>query len=171
MVPLPEDIALLAAGITLNDPAAFVGLVLGGIVGLLIRDSVFFLTGHFVGEGVFRWRAVQRLIGEERITKGRGLVERQGGRAVLVSRFLVGARAAGFLVSGALGVRVRDFYLWDLLGLMVTVPVWLLLGFAFGDPIVGAMGYLLDHAMVVLGGLAILGVGWLGFSRWRPAVA
>ena len=44
----------------------------------------------------------------------------------------MGVRATGFLVSGAMGVRPRDFVLWDAMGLVITTPVMMLLGYALG---------------------------------------
>lgn len=163
-IPVPEDVTLVGAGTMITSPLGFLATAIAAAAGLLCRDAMFFGVGHVAGEGVFRWRAVQKLLGEDRLAKGRAMVEQHGGRAVLFSRLLIGARSTGFLVSGAMGVRVRDFFLWDLLGLAITTPLMLLLGWALGDPILAAVYWLLDHTwLVLLIALAALG-GWLAWK-------
>ncbi|MEZ4316409.1 MAG: VTT domain-containing protein [Myxococcota bacterium] len=158
-IPMPEDVALVGAGATVDHPAAFAGMTLAAMGGLLIRDSVFFLLGHAVGEGIFRWPLVQRLVGPARVQRGRELVESQGGRAVLISRFLVGIRSTGFLAAGAMGVRIRDFFFWDLVGLAISVPLALLLGYALGEPILVGVSWVLERkglvAAVAIAGIAV----------------
>jgi membrane protein DedA with SNARE-associated domain len=95
------------------------------------------------------------------------MVEARGGRAVLISRFLIGFRSSGFLVSGALGVRPRDFLLWDVVGLVISVPIVLGLGLVFGGPITAAVEWVLDHRWLVLIALVVGGTGWFGWTRWR----
>jgi len=167
-IPMPEDVALLAAGATLEDPWLFAGMVVAAALGLLIRDSFFFLLGHFVGEGVFNWGVVRRLIGEQRIERGRALVEQKGGKAVLISRFMVGVRATGFLASGALGVRVRDFFFWDSVGLLISVPLLLILGFSLGDPILATMTWVLENKLVVVGVAVLCALLWYASTRLWP---
>ncbi|MCB9679495.1 MAG: DedA family protein [Alphaproteobacteria bacterium] len=168
-IPVPEDVTLVGAGATITDPFGFFAMVLVAAAGLLCRDATFFGIGHFAGEGVFRWRVVQRLVGDERIARGRALVEQQGGRAVLVSRFLIGVRSTSFLVSGAMGVRPRDFLFWDLLGLAITTPLMLLLGYALGEPILAGVSWILAHKWIVVV-VAVVGLGIWGLRvvRSRP---
>jgi membrane protein DedA with SNARE-associated domain len=55
--------------------------------------------------------------------------------AVLIGRFLIGFRAPVFIVAGASKVRFRSFLLYNSLGLLVAVPAFIYLGFAFGEGI------------------------------------
>lgn len=167
-IPVPEDVTLVGAGTTITDPLGFLATMVAASAGLLVRDGLFFGVGHFAGEGVFRWRVVQRGIGPERLQRGRELVGRHGGRAVLISRMLIGARSTGMLVSGAMGVRARDFVLWDLLGLAITTPILLLLGYALGEPILATVQWVLDHSWIALGVALVLGLAWLVWRFSRP---
>jgi membrane-associated protein len=171
VIPVPEDITLLGAGATITGPVEFVGMCIAAAAGLFCRDAVFFTIGHVAGEGVFSWAVVQRFVGEERIAKGRALVDRHGGRAVLASRFMMGVRATGFLVSGAMGVRPRDFVLWDALGLAITTPLMMLLGYALGDPIFALVTWVLANKWVVLLFAGIAVAGWWIWRSSRPTSA
>jgi membrane protein DedA with SNARE-associated domain len=166
-MPMPEDIVIIAAGTTVTDPATFAAFCVTAALGLLVRDSLFFGIGHFAGEGLLRWPRVLRLLGESRISRARQMVEARGGRAVLISRFLIGFRTSGFLVSGALGVRFRDFVLWDAVGLVISVPIVMGLGLAFGGPITAAVEWLLDHRWLALAGLVVVGAVWWLWTRLR----
>ncbi len=166
-IPVPEDVTLVGSGTTITTPFGFLATAIAASAGLLLRDSVFFGIGHFAGESVFRWPFVQRFVGEERLAKGREMVDHHGGRAVLISRLLVGARATGFLVCGAMGVRVRDFALWDLLGLAITTPLLLLLGYALGEPILASVEWLLEHRWVGIGVVVGAVLAWFAWKRFR----
>ncbi|MCB9677817.1 MAG: VTT domain-containing protein [Alphaproteobacteria bacterium] len=159
-IPMPEDLPLLAAGATLTEPGALLGLAVAGGLGVLCRDAVFFLVGRFAGERALRWRWVVWMLGEGRLARARDLVERRGGRAVLIARFLVGFRSAAFLVAGAMGVRPRDFVVWDLVGITASVPLLLGLGAVVGAPVTSAIGWLLEHRLLVVAMAALVGLAW-----------
>ncbi|MEZ4323042.1 MAG: VTT domain-containing protein [Myxococcota bacterium] len=160
-IPLPEDLPLLAAGMTVERADQLVALALAGGLGVLCRDAVFFGLGRAFGEGALRWRLVRRLIGDSRLESARQLVLARGGRAVLAARFLVGFRSAAFLVAGAMGVRVRDFVVWDAVALVVSVPVVLALGAVLGTPLTAAVLWVLDHRLLVLGMVVLVGLAWV----------
>ena len=164
-IPVPEDVPLLAAGAAMSDPAELPPLLLAGLVGVFLRDAAFFFAGHWMGEAVLSRPLVQRLIGEARLERARGLVERRGALAVLMGRFLIGFRTAAFLVAGASGVRPRDFLLWDGLGLTVSVPLWLGLGWLLGDQAMAALEWVLANRRLALGLAVVLAVVFFGVRR------
>lgn len=162
-IPAPEDLALVVAGVQVHEgtlalPAA--ALVAG--VAIFLRDSLFFAVGHLVGERVLSHRIALRVIGESRLDRARELVERRGSIAVLVGRGLVGFRSAAFLVAGAMGVRPSAFVLWDVVGLVVTVPLVMGLGFGFGDQATLAVQWIVEHPAAVVAAAATVAVVWWG---------
>lgn len=167
-VPLPEDVPLLAAGAA-AEPGHLVALLIAGSLGVFARDAVFYGIGRVAGESALRWKPVRWLIGDARIEKMRDLVQRRGGRAVLMARFFFGFRTAGFLAAGAAGVRVRDFVLWDGLGIAVSVPLMLGLGMIIGEPVMIALQWVLENQLLVVGLMAIVGLAWVTSQQARKA--
>src|SRR5690606_19677994 len=100
------------------------------------------------------------------LDRARGMVSGRGAVAVLIGRFLVGFRSPVFVASGAMGVSLRAFVLWDLLGLMIAVPITVSLGFAFGEPMADLAFWALQRIRLVVGVTAALGACWAAW-RWR----
>jgi membrane protein DedA with SNARE-associated domain len=66
-----------------------------------------------------------------------------------------------FFVSGAMGLPLRQFARWDLLGLVITVPAVVALGYEFGDPLLEAVRWTLAQSRVVLAvALLVATVAW-----------
>src|SRR5260370_36909138 len=57
-------------------------------------------------------------------------MERHGHRAIFYARFLAGLRALIYLSAGSFRVRPAVFFIYDLLGALISVPI------------VGALGYI-----------------------------
>ncbi len=167
LVPLPEDIPLLLAGLAvargdLSLPMA----VLAGGFGTLGRDVVVFGAGRLAGP---RLRAfVER---RPRIARTIGHLEartpRQREGIVFLTRFAVGARAPLFFVTGLLDVAVGRFLALDLAGMMITLPGCLWAGYRHGEEAVSLLQHVLEHQRPALLTLAVgAGIGWLA-RGWR----
>lgn len=169
VIPVPEDLPLLAAGAQIDSTGMLLGFMIAGALGVFLRDAFWFGLGRLAGEGVLRWPLVRRLLGESRLLRARDLVDRRGGRAVFIARFLIGFRSPAFLVAGALGVRIRHFVLWDGVGVLVSTPLALGLGYLVGDPVNAALAWLLDHRLLVAALGAILVFAWVTSQMSRHA--
>lgn len=170
-LPMPEDVPLLTAGATLDGPGAFAVAVLAGGLGVLGRDTLYFAVGRLAGEGLLRRRLVRALLGPRRLARARASVRRRGARAVLLARCAVGFRGVSFLVAGALGVRARDFFAWDLLGIAVTVPLTLVIGRVFGPRVLDAAAWASEHTPLLLAFAAVLVVAWVTRDVGSPSDA
>lgn len=168
IVPFPEDIPLLYAGILIESGRLAWAPTLGiALVGVLLRDLIAFAVGRWVGGWLLRRAFVQRLVGIERLSLATRMVRAHGARAVLAGRFFVGMRAPVFLVAGAMGTRTRQFLLWDAVGLIVAVPGMVLLGFGLGPPVVDQALSLMRSSRWAAGVLAIVVLAMLGWRALR----
>lgn len=179
LVPMPEDVPLLYAGMQISlghlDP---VQTALVAIAGVFLRDLILYGIGYGFGRAVLERPLVRRFFGAGRLDRAVDMVARRAGHAVLIGRFMVGVRGAVFLVSGACGLPPAQFMLWDMLGMVVAVPLALLIGYFFGKPAVdfllwlieiNAMGWVV--AALVVGAAAVWGVRTLraGSSEGEPS--
>ncbi len=158
-VPVPEDVALLWAGMQVGagvfEWAPTVGAAL---VGVQIRDLVAFGIGRVLGETFLESALAKRLIGRRKLARARRLVGDHGAAAVLVGRFFVGFRAPIFMVAGAMRLPLREFLRWDLLGLLFTVPGVIALGYEFGEPLLEATRWALARSRVIFGSALFVAV-------------
>ncbi len=130
-VPIPEDISLLAGGIISGLGYTNVHLMLlVGFAGIMIGDSVIYNIGRVFGEKVFHKKILGRFISHrwyERILKS----FRKNGKWVLfAARFLPGLRTPIFLTAGMTRfVSFGAFFIIDGLAALISVPVWVYLGY------------------------------------------
>lgn len=106
-------------------------MVLVGLAGILVGDSVIFKAGHDYGEKLLETR-LGRHIPRERVERIRALFGRHGPKFIIVARFLPGVRAVTYFVAGTSRVRYWQFLLFDGLAACASAPAWVLLGYWCG---------------------------------------
>jgi membrane-associated protein len=108
---VPGDSVVLVASTAVSGPVEFVSLALAVIVGSLAGESIGFWLGHFFGPRIRRSRLGQR-IGEKNCVRAETYLERRGGIAVAISRFLPVFHSLVPLVVGTSAMRYRVFIAW-----------------------------------------------------------
>lgn len=168
--PVPEDFPLLYAGARVRSGAfAWPATLAVSMAGVALRDLAAWGLGRVLGDTLLHRPWVRRLLGARRLDRARRMIRDHGAASVLAGRFLIGFRAPVFLLSGAMGIPLRAFLVFDGLGLLVAVPVVLALGWGFGAPIHEGAFWLFQRARLVAAiGLAVGVAVWIGL-RWRAA--
>ena len=164
-LPLPEDAALLAAGVLIERGATNAAFAVGVVLfGVLLGDSILFFAARRLGHRAYERKLIQRVLPPERRAKIERAYERYGGRLVFFARHVAGLRAAVFAMAGIHGMRPRRFLLWDTAAACISIPLVVGLGY-FGAKHVDKMraGIAAAHHYVLL----ILAIGVLGFITWR----
>ncbi|MEM8631826.1 MAG: VTT domain-containing protein [Pseudomonadota bacterium] len=139
-LPIPAALVLLGAGamIALGEQpplpmfaAAYGAAALGGVLVFLLGRS----GGPAIIDYLRRWPAFARLI------DGAGdLIHRRGGMAVFLgASFVAQVGPAVALVTGAAKMAWRRFLGWYLVGRMIWVGVYMMLGFSLSDQIAYAV--------------------------------
>jgi membrane protein DedA with SNARE-associated domain len=97
------------------------------------------------------------------IAKARGLLDRHGGAAVFLSRWLFSPLGPYVnLVTGAARMPWLRFALWDALGEGVWVALYLGLGYTFGSQIEAVAELAANFSGILAAGAVALGLGlWL----------
>ena len=166
-VPLPEDISLILGGFLAHKGAANLPMMMVvGFVGILVGDSLIFYAGRRVGSRVGRSPSgfLARVVTPEKRLKVEGLFALHGQKIVMIARFLPGVRAVTYFTAGSAGMSYWRFIFWDGLAALLSAPVFVWLGFHFGGELDYVIDRLKDGQLVVLGALAVLGVG---IFLWR----
>lgn len=130
-VPIPEDITLVAGGAIAGIGAAKVELMCGvGIVGVLSGDATMFLLGRHFGERARQLRGIGWLLSPRRYAKVEALYQRHGNRLMFIARFLPGLRTPIYLTAGMTRrVPFWRFLMLDGLAALISVPLWVYLGY------------------------------------------
>ncbi|MCK6570501.1 DedA family protein [Myxococcota bacterium] len=133
-VPLPEDIPLIFGGAMAGAGKidVYVHFFLS-MAFILIGDSCLFFIGRRIGTATEvspRW---SKLITHERREKVHAFFEKYGMWTVFFGRFVAGIRGAVFLSAGIANYSFSKFLLMDFLAALISVPVWIYLGWIFGE--------------------------------------
>jgi membrane protein DedA with SNARE-associated domain len=134
--PVPEDLIMITGGYLiytgLLDP------VVAGItsyIGVIAGDMLLYYFGHKYGQKIIEHRWLAKLAPPSRVALIRHHFKRWGHWTIFFARFLPGLRAPTFLLSGVMHVRFRTFAIFDGLGTLVSVPLFVGLGYFFGNHI------------------------------------
>jgi membrane-associated protein len=177
------EAALMVGFFIPGETAVVIGGVLAGLgrVNLLLMMAVVVLcaiAGDSVGFEVGKWSGPWLL--ERRPLKGSAgvrrtlvLLERYGGPAVFLGRFVAFARAVIPGLAGMSGLRYRVFLFYNALGALIWGVGYTLLGYVVGV----SFGAILDKvglwslAIVAVALVAVVGVHLIRKSRERARVA
>jgi membrane protein DedA with SNARE-associated domain len=134
-LPLPEDVTLVAGGVIAGLGYANVHAMFAlAMFGVLLGDSAIFLLGHHYGARIMQWRLVARILTASRYAKVQEKFARYGNRMLFFARFLPGMRTTIYLTAGMTHrVSFARFLLLDTLAAMISVPIWVYLGYFGAD--------------------------------------
>lgn len=108
---VPGDTVVLVAATAVNGPVEFVSLAVAVVLGSLAGESIGFWLGRYFGPRIRRSRLGQR-VGEKNWIRAETYLERRGGIAVAISRFLPVFHSLVPLVVGSSAMRYRTFIAW-----------------------------------------------------------
>jgi membrane protein DedA with SNARE-associated domain len=172
-LPLPEDVALITGGyLAGKGPPIGVGslplMILVGLAGILIGDSIIFKAGATYGEALLQTR-IGRHIPGEKIERIIGLFERHGPKFIMMARFLPGVRAVTYFVAGSTGVPYWKFLLYDGIAACASAPGWVLLGHWAGKHrmLRKAWQYAKEVQIGVIGVILAIIILWVAFTLIR----
>jgi membrane-associated protein len=152
---LPGDSLLFTAGLLCTTTAgSSVHLSLGtvlpaAVAGALLGAQTGYLIGLKAGPPLLDRPGRPRL--QQSVTRSREALERYGaGKAIVLARFIPLVRTVLNPLAGTVGVPVRTFTLWQVLGGVVWSAGVTLAGYALGSRIPNVDSYLLPIIAVIV---------------------
>ena len=132
-VPIPEDITLVSGGIIAGMYPEQVNvhiMLVVSMFGVLFGDSTMYWLGRIYGARILRVRFIRKFLTVQRLRMVRDKFDQYGNRVLFVARFLPGLRAPIYMVSGVTRrVSYLRFVLLDFLAAIISVPIWVYLGY------------------------------------------
>lgn len=120
---VPGDTIVLVASTAVGSVPEYVALALVVIVGALAGESIGFALGRWFGPHIQHSR-LGRKLGEENWARAQRYLDRRGGPAVFISRFLPVLHSLIPLTVGMRTMRYRKFIAW-------TVPACVIWSFSY----------------------------------------
>lgn len=167
--PLPEDIPLIFGGAMAGAGKINVYVHFAiSMIFILIGDVCLYLIGRRIGSASEGKGRLAKLLTPERRAKAMAWFDKYGSWAVFFGRFVAGIRAAVYLTAGTVRFPLPRFVFLDFLAALLSVPIWIYLGWTFGEnwevvieTIKSAQGWVLLVVGVVVVGLVVY------FKWWR----
>jgi membrane protein DedA with SNARE-associated domain len=168
-LPLPEDISLIVGGyLAYHGAASLPVMMIVGFGGIIVGDTLIYAAGRRIGSRVGqRPGFFSRIVTPEKRARVEGLFARHGQKIVMVARFLPGVRAVTYFTAGSAKMPYIRFILWDGVAALVSAPLFVYLGYHFGDELDWLVERLKQgQSRVVLGMVAVL-AAWFVWTRLR----
>jgi membrane protein DedA with SNARE-associated domain len=158
--PMPGEPLLLGAGALAGTGHLRLWLAATvALVGTVVGDLVWYEVGRRGGQRVLKWMCRLSIEPDTCVRRGEDTFARRGASALLAAKFLPGLNSIGQPLAGALGMPRRRFLIFDVLGAVLWVGLYVGLGYALHDQLAEA-AVLADR----LGGWAIgIIAGTFGF--------
>jgi membrane-associated protein len=130
---LPGDSLIFAAGAfaaigSLDVSLLFIALALAAIIG----DTVNYWLGHYVGPRIFTRKNV-RFLNKEYLDRAHRFFEKYGGKTIVIARFIPIIRTFAPFVAGIGAMSYRRFIVYNVVGGVAWVSLFLSLGYFFGN--------------------------------------
>jgi len=131
---LPGDSLLFALGTfaARSDGLSFSVLAVSLIVAAIIGDSVNYWIGSWIGPRIFRGEKI-RFLNPKHLERTHEFYERYGGKTIILARFVPIVRTFAPFVAGMGRMTYRRFMVYNVVGGILWVVGFLLLGFHFGN--------------------------------------
>ena len=166
-LPLPEDVALITGGyLTYLGHANLLVMLVVGFVGILAGDSAVYMLGRWGrrAQGRRPGGLLGRHLTPERLAKVEQQFEKRGNTLVVIARFLPGIRAATYFVAGGAQMPYRRFIFFDGVAALLSAPIFVLLGWHFGEEIGNVVAWAERFHSWLIGGMVVVAVAWFGRS-------
>jgi membrane-associated protein len=133
---LPGDSLLFAAGAIAAlggmNPVLLIGLL---IIAAILGDATNYAIGKYIGPKVFSRE--YRFLKREHLQQTQLFYEKHGGKAIIFARFVPIVRTFAPFVAGIGQMRYSRFFLFNVVGAVVWVASFVVLGYFVGNmPIV-----------------------------------
>ncbi|MDQ4137695.1 MAG: DedA family protein [Actinomycetota bacterium] len=132
---VPGDTVVIVASLAtpdpLSNPAQYLGLITAVVLGALAGESIGFALGRYFGPKI-RASRVGRRIGERNWRRAEYFIDRRGGIAVFISRFLPVLHSLVPLTVGMSTMRYRKFIGWTLPACLLWASAYVTVGATAG---------------------------------------
>ena len=126
---VPGDSVVIVASTGVDGPAQYVSLIVVVVIGALIGESIGFALGRFFGPRIRDSRLGTR-IGHEHWLRAENYLDRRGGIAVFISRFLPVLHSLIPLTVGMSTMSYRKFISWTIPACIIWAVTYVSVGSA-----------------------------------------
>jgi membrane protein DedA with SNARE-associated domain len=175
-IPFPGQTILIAAGLfAASGQLNLVAVLAVGLLAAVVGDNIGYAIGRCGGRRLVRRFGRYVFLTEERVAVAERFFARRGTIVVPTARFVEGLRQANGIVAGMVEMAWLRFLLYNALGAVAWVGVWVFVGYFAGDHITAIYEQIEQYQNHLLAAVAVIGLGllvrWVLKRRSRRAAA
>lgn len=156
-VPVPGETVLIAAAVYAGaGRLSIVAVGMLAVVAAVVGDNIGYAIGFFGGRALVERFGKYVLLSTERLEKAEGFFARNGGKVVVIARFIEGLRQVNGIIAGIAEMPWPRFLAFNALGAALWVGVWASVGYYAGDHIETIYKEFTRYSLYLLMVLAIL---------------
>jgi membrane protein DedA with SNARE-associated domain len=164
-LPLPEELVLITAGFVCHTGVADLEWMIATcILAILVGDMLPFYLGRTFGARLLRIRWMRIMINPRRLDAFDRWFRKRGDLVIFIARFIAGIRVVAYFIAGTMKMTWRRFLLLDLLGILITAPTLVYVGYVSGNLIQDVIAKVQTAERGILiavgSGLAVFGLWW-----------
>ena len=167
---LSEDFILVPAGIFAYQQWAetgswnwFIQAAFAAWLGIVIGDAGWIWICRLFGGKLLAWRAFRKLIGPRTLLEVKYEMDRRGAWALLIARFIPGARTPMVTMSGVMQLSWWKILAVEAAGVLITAP--LQMGIGVGVAHIGSQFESAAHRWILYIGATLAVVGLMGLAH------
>lgn len=171
-LPVPEDISLVAGGVISGLGYTNVHIMFAvGMAGVMIGDTAVFLIGKKYGLRALKFRFIARFLTQETIERVQLKFEQYGTWVIFLGRFMPGLRMPIYFSAGTSGkVSLARFFLTDFSAALISVPVWVYLGYFGADNFDILLGWVHKSQITLLVSVVALVLSIIAYFYFKKKV-
>jgi membrane protein DedA with SNARE-associated domain len=167
-IPVPGETILVAASVYAGaGKLNIVGVALIGVLAAVFGSSIGYGIGYFGGHALVLRFGKYVMLTAERLERAEGFFDRNGGRLVVIARFIEGLRQAIGIIAGIAEMPWPRFLAFNVLGAVLWVAVWTSAGYLAGDHIQTIYTEVTRYSLYLLIALAVVGVALIARATIR----
>jgi membrane protein DedA with SNARE-associated domain len=141
-LPVPSEPVLLATGALAGAGQLWLPLaIVVGVAAALLADVVWYEIGRIHGSRVLNFLCRVSLEPDSCVRQSQGKFARYGARALLVAKFVPGLNSVAQPLAGVLHMQRRRFLAFDVLGAVLWIGGYMVLGHVFSDQLERVAAY------------------------------
>jgi membrane-associated protein len=168
-VPFPISLMLVAAGSFVEQGEMKLWQVIAvASVGAVLGDQIAYGLSRWGGRRVIN-RISRKIGAEAKLEQAEALTKRWSGAGIFLSRWLITALGPWVnIASGIAAYPWRRFLLWDVLGQVLWVILYVGIGYAFSNRVQAIAEILGNLTWVIVGLIVTVILGWQLVRYVRP---
>lgn len=169
-LPLPGEIVLLtASAVAAEGGLSIVTVALAAWLGTIAGGTGGYWIGRLGGIALLRQHGRWVGMNQQRVATAHAFFERNGGRTIIVARFVAILRMIAGIVAGAAEMSFGVFEICNAIGGLLWVVTFASLGYFFGHELPRLERYLRGGAFGLLVAIVVAAIGVWVYRRKRAA--